>query len=95
MSTNFYPGNFGDARPPLAPAGELRRHAGFRSRHLEAERDVLVFLPPGYDAEGQRRYPVLYLHDGQNLFDGSSYAFSSPAIKRAPSSSPRVSFSLS
>jgi predicted alpha/beta superfamily hydrolase len=32
-------------------------------------RPVWVWLPPGYDAEPQRRYPVLYLHDGQNVFD--------------------------
>lgn len=34
-------------------------------------RDLLVWLPPGYDepASAQRRYPVLYLHDGQNLFE--------------------------
>jgi predicted alpha/beta superfamily hydrolase len=35
-------------------------------------RDVIVFLPPGYDAEPERRYPALYLHDGQNLFDGAT-----------------------
>lgn len=34
------------------------------------KRDVLVWLPPGYDApeNKDRRYPVLYLHDGQNIF---------------------------
>ncbi|RKH56797.1 alpha/beta hydrolase-fold protein [Corallococcus llansteffanensis] len=32
-------------------------------------RDVIVWLPPGYDADTQRRYPVLYMHDGQNLMD--------------------------
>jgi predicted alpha/beta superfamily hydrolase len=31
--------------------------------------DVLVYLPPGYDSQPQRRYPVLYMQDGQNLFD--------------------------
>ena len=31
-------------------------------------RRVWVYLPPGYDATTQR-YPVLYMHDGQNLFD--------------------------
>lgn len=37
-------------------------------------RKVTVFLPEGYGKEGQR-YPVLYMHDGQNLFhrDQSSY----------------------
>ncbi len=32
-------------------------------------RDVVVWLPPGYDEAPERRYPVLYMHDGQNLFD--------------------------
>ncbi len=32
-------------------------------------RDLIVYLPPGYDAERDRSYPVLYLNDGQNLFD--------------------------
>ena len=31
--------------------------------------DVLVYLPPDYDSQPQRRYPVLYMQDGQNLFD--------------------------
>ncbi|TXH70084.1 MAG: alpha/beta hydrolase [Lysobacteraceae bacterium] len=34
-----------------------------------AARDVDVWLPPSYGREPQRRYPVLYMHDGQNLFD--------------------------
>lgn len=29
---------------------------------------VTVWLPPGYDREPKRRYPVLYMHDGQNVF---------------------------
>ncbi|WP_347717725.1 alpha/beta hydrolase-fold protein [Sphingomonas sp.] len=28
-----------------------------------------MWLPPGYDANKRVRYPVLYMHDGQNLFD--------------------------
>ncbi len=32
------------------------------------ERAVDVYLPPGYDQDQQRRYPVLYMHDGNNLF---------------------------
>jgi predicted alpha/beta superfamily hydrolase len=38
------------------------------SNFLNAPRTVRVYLPPSYDREPARRYPVLYLHDGQNLF---------------------------
>lgn len=31
-----------------------------------------MYLPPGYDAQPERRFPVLYLQDGQNLFQGST-----------------------
>ena len=57
---------------PPPSGGEFRKHAGFRSKFLPAARDVLVYLPPGYESEATRRYPVLYLHDGQNLFDGAT-----------------------
>ncbi|MDQ3697924.1 MAG: alpha/beta hydrolase-fold protein [Gemmatimonadota bacterium] len=49
--------------------GDFRIHEGFRSRFLAPERNVIVHLPPRYDEEPLRRYPVLYMHDGQNLFD--------------------------
>ena len=47
----------------------LRTHPKFHSQFLPDDRDVVVFLPPRYDAEPDRHYPVLYLQDGQNLFD--------------------------
>lgn len=41
---------------------------------LNRKRQVRIYVPPGY-ATSQRRYPVLYMHDGQNLFDAAtSYA---------------------
>lgn len=52
------------------PHPRLRLHRGFRSRHLPNTRDVIVYVPPGYEDEAERTYPVLYMHDGQNLFDG-------------------------
>jgi predicted alpha/beta superfamily hydrolase len=52
----------------IAPATNLRRHT-VRSEILGGEREVIVLLPPGYENEPQKRYPVLYMHDGQNLFD--------------------------
>lgn len=41
----------------------------FASEILGNERQITVYLPPGYHDRKDRRYPVLYLHDGQNLFD--------------------------
>jgi predicted alpha/beta superfamily hydrolase len=35
-------------------------------------RDVILWLPPGYETDTARRYPVLYMHDGQNLMDAST-----------------------
>ena len=46
---------------------ELQVHRDFGSRALPA-RNILVCVPPGYDSSRTRRYPVLYLQDGQNLF---------------------------
>jgi predicted alpha/beta superfamily hydrolase len=52
-------------------SGDIRPHMRIRSEVLGNERDVWVYLPPGYDRSGnQARYPVLYLQDGQNVFDG-------------------------
>jgi predicted alpha/beta superfamily hydrolase len=47
----------------------LRLHPAFHSHHLPSDRDIIVYLPPGYDEHPDRTYPVLYMHDGQNLFD--------------------------
>lgn len=54
--------------PPPRRTGLIHRIAPLPSAHVEP-REVQVWLPPGYEAESPRRYPVLYLHDGQNLFD--------------------------
>ena len=50
----------------------LCKHEGFRSRFLRNQRDLIVYTPPGYSGQSRRRFPVLYLHDGQNLFDGTT-----------------------
>ncbi len=52
--------------------GLFRLHPNFVSQHLKPRRSVLVYLPPSYYENPERRYPVLYLHDGQNLFDGNT-----------------------
>ncbi|HYC58888.1 MAG TPA: alpha/beta hydrolase-fold protein [Thermoanaerobaculia bacterium] len=49
--------------------GRIERIHGFESRILGNTREVTVYLPAGYDDRDDRRYPVLYMQDGQNLFD--------------------------
>ena len=38
-------------------------------------RDVIVWLPPDYEENINTRYPVLYMHDGQNIFDPKTSSF--------------------
>jgi predicted alpha/beta superfamily hydrolase len=49
--------------------GRIRLHKRLESRYASTRREVVVYLPPGYDSGARARYPVLYLQDGQNLFD--------------------------
>ncbi len=55
--------------------GRLEIHPGFRSEALDNERSLRVWLPPGYGDEPDRRYPVVYVMDGQNVFDEATSAF--------------------
>jgi enterochelin esterase-like enzyme len=50
-------------------AGSLLHWADVRSQWLEETRTVSIYLPPQYDTDPQARFPVIYAHDGQNLFD--------------------------
>ncbi len=52
--------------------GDIRMHKSFHSKILNNDRDILVYLPPGYESNKKKRYSVLYLNDGQNLFDGAT-----------------------
>lgn len=54
-------------RQLLSP--RLHLYSRFHSYYLPDDRDVTVYLPPGYDEDSTRSYPALYMHDGQNLFD--------------------------
>jgi len=49
--------------------GRLVYWTDVSSAHLGPTRHVEIWLPPGYDEDPSARYPVLYMHDGQNLFD--------------------------
>lgn len=56
------------AQMPQVAQGQLVRWADFPSQWV-TPRHVDIWLPPGYD--NAKRYPVLYLHDGQMLFDST------------------------
>lgn len=49
--------------------GRLERIPAFASQILGNTREVTVYLPAGYDEREEGSYPVLYMQDGQNLFD--------------------------
>jgi Predicted hydrolase of the alpha/beta superfamily len=54
------------ARPTVSVLSD-----SFSMPQLDRTRRVWIYLPPGY-ASGGARYPVLYMHDGQNLFDAAT-----------------------
>jgi predicted alpha/beta superfamily hydrolase len=49
--------------------GRISIHRRFPSNVLSTPRDIAVYLPPYYGESPDARYPVLYMQDGQNLFD--------------------------
>jgi len=49
-------------------SGVLDRYSDFNLPE-SGQRTVDVWCPPGYAESSDTRYPVLYMHDGQNLFD--------------------------
>ena len=50
-------------------AGTLMKYPDFSSNKVDP-RNVDVWLPPGYEANKSKEYAVIYMHDGQNLFEG-------------------------
>jgi predicted alpha/beta superfamily hydrolase len=58
--------------PKHTLTGNIKRHRAFSSKVLGNRREVLVYLPPGYRRFSRKDYPVLYLHDGQNVFDAAT-----------------------
>ena len=49
-------------------SGNIQIAQNVYSPQLDNQRDILIYLPPSY-ADSQNHYPVLYMHDGYNLFD--------------------------
>ena len=54
--------------------GTVKYYHNFEDHDLRYTRDVVVWLPPSYYKSPNKKYPVLYAHDGQNVFaPGSVY----------------------
>ncbi len=60
-----------DSQLPPAPqiTGNYEIHRNVKSKFLAEPRDVIVWLPPSWSKKGTASYPVLYMHDGQQVFD--------------------------
>ena len=52
--------------------GSVVYHEDFYSPELNNNRTVLVWLPPSYETKTEMRYPVLYMHDGQNIINSQT-----------------------
>lgn len=65
-----------DVYPFFGPQnGTLVTVPNFYSPQLGNSRSLRIYLPPSYQENPKKRYPVLYMHDGQNLFDAATSAF--------------------
>jgi len=69
-----------EPRFPHTLTGDIRFIKNFHSRFLTPDRDIAIYLPPDYDKKPLLRYPVLYMQDGQNLFDAATSFF--PRMER-------------
>ena len=58
-----------------APFGKVVILPPLESPQLQNKRALRIYLPPSYAENSAKRYPVLYMHDGQNLFDAKTAAF--------------------
>lgn len=54
--------------------GIVKYHLKVAADNLKP-RDIIVWLPPNYYLDDNKRYPVLYMHDGQNIIDPRTSAF--------------------
>jgi len=57
-----------EGMPSGGVTGQVKYHLDVAGDGL-LPRHLIVWLPPGYDDNPETRYPVLYMHDGQNVFD--------------------------
>jgi len=59
-------------KPEQAIRGTVEYFRELAGDGLNYKRDIIVWLPPSYKKNAKKRYPVLYMHDGQNIVDPST-----------------------
>lgn len=65
-----------DVYPFFGPStGHVVKVNDFWSPQLSNRRTLAIYLPPSYSENPLKRYPVLYMHDGQNLFETATSSF--------------------
>jgi len=75
------------SRRRTAP-GRLEVIPAVESRELGNRRDILIYLPASYE-KSDKPYPVLYMHDGQNLFDPATSFAGEWGVDSALAKAPR------
>lgn len=60
---------------PLKKSAQLRYHPKFHADQLNNDRNLVVYLPPSYLSDSQKRYPVIYMQDGENCFDPKTSSY--------------------
>lgn len=62
-------------RAPHGVTGNLRVLKNFSASPLNGNKTIWIWLPPSYDSQSKKKYPVIYMHDGQNVFDPKTSGF--------------------
>ncbi len=66
---------YNGSEPDVLRQDRLEIVQDFPSAYLDESRDIRVYLPASYGNDPATPYPVLYMQDGQNLFDAATAAF--------------------
>ncbi len=75
-SINYRINHWKNSRSKIAGqiTGKVIYHNNFKGKNI-LPRNIIVWLPPSYDSLPNKHYPVLYMHDGQNIFDPATSSF--------------------
>lgn len=55
--------------------GNIKEYKNFLATPLRGTKDIWVWLPANYQKDSTKKYPVIYMHDGQNVFNPMTASF--------------------